>query len=451
MLRDMVPEVPINVGVSTMAPPTLSDAYKVFTQRNVSKSPTFGGHEGCLRQVQVAFREHRLDDAIALLKEMERRTGRTPDVLSMLGQLHLLKHTREDTEQALRYIRTARDLEPGDVSIAFSLAFAHIDVSDWTGAAAVLTEIIALTSQLEVQAGAYFFLAYVQMVGGLGEEAVATYRKAIRLNPDDPVAALYLGKHLIDLAGVGPPEARGDRLEKALAVYEELLERDPDQVTALVNSGFILHSLQRFEESAEMARRAIALEPANAAAIVNLASSTLNVARRREDRLLLQQSLKFYERAAVALVEADAPAFFRAEVQHGLGLALVLLYLGSEGEERRADFLTAAESSFREGLAIDAERADLYSSLALVATLRGDAYGAINLYKQSLARSPGNDMAHRNLEALYSSMQASSADRSASGLVEPSIKKVPRFGSAGEVVRLDDSFDEPLEEFGSYL
>lgn len=74
--------------------------------------------------------------------------------------------------------------------------------------------------------------------------------KALQLNPGDPQAETLLG---------WAQRSQG-RLDAAMALFQQVLDRVPDHALALVNIGYVLFRRQQFERSAEHLSRAITLD-----------------------------------------------------------------------------------------------------------------------------------------------------------------------------------------------
>lgn len=82
---------------------------------------------------------------------------------------------------------------------------------------------------------------------GGAEEALD---KALQLNPGDPHAETLLG---------WAQRAQG-KLDAAMSLFQQVLDRVPDHALALINVGYVLFRRQQFERSVEHLSRAIALD-----------------------------------------------------------------------------------------------------------------------------------------------------------------------------------------------
>ncbi|MGB6355863.1 MAG: sulfotransferase, partial [Steroidobacteraceae bacterium] len=97
---------------------------------------------------------------------------------------------------------------------------------------------------------------------GLREEAAASYRRALSLNPSDVEAINNLGNVLRDL---------GDYTQAA-SLYARAIELDPASAVSHCNLGNALLELRRFDAAAESFRRAEAAQPGHPLAQVSLAT-----------------------------------------------------------------------------------------------------------------------------------------------------------------------------------
>jgi Flp pilus assembly protein TadD len=102
---------------------------------------------------------------------------------------------------------------------------------------------------------------------GRSAEAMATYDRALILDPNNVLALLHRGRLFTKLG----------QHAKAAACFEKLLARSPNQADAHSSLGHSLVQLGRHREAVASFARAIALEPANADAHFNLALALLTL------------------------------------------------------------------------------------------------------------------------------------------------------------------------------
>jgi tetratricopeptide (TPR) repeat protein len=112
------------------------------------------------------------------------------------------------------------------------------------------------------------------------DEAEASYRKAIELNPLLPEAYYNLGNLLKDLK----------RYEEAEASYRKAIELNPSYATSYYNLGNLLKDLKRYEEAEASYRKAIELNPSYATFYNNL-MILLRVTNKERDALTVLEKL----------------------------------------------------------------------------------------------------------------------------------------------------------------
>ena len=126
------------------------------------------------------------------------------------------------------------------------------------------------------------------------EDAVACYREAVRLKPDDPVGAPRLGQSLAEAGKVQrgrrllPPRRRTQaglrrgplrpgqalqeqgKIDEAVACYHRALQLEPDFAAAYNNLGVAYQHQGRLDEAVACCRRAVEFTPDDAKALSNL-------------------------------------------------------------------------------------------------------------------------------------------------------------------------------------
>ena len=106
---------------------------------------------------------------------------------------------------------------------------------------------------------AHYLLATVQSALGQKENALASFDRALTLNPDGAAARNDFGFLLQQLK----------RYDEALAQYDRALSVRPDFALAHFRRGNVLQELRRFEEALASYDRALALRPKFAVAYFN--------------------------------------------------------------------------------------------------------------------------------------------------------------------------------------
>jgi tetratricopeptide (TPR) repeat protein len=113
------------------------------------------------------------------------------------------------------------------------------------------------------EAKAHFNLALALERKGQLEEAITEYQKAIESDPENASAYINLA---VDLARTGKPDEAIDRLEKCVAI-------SPDNAKAQSNLGALLIEKGRFDEAIEHCRKAVDINPEYADAYNSLGSA----------------------------------------------------------------------------------------------------------------------------------------------------------------------------------
>lgn len=119
------------------------------------------------------------------------------------------------------------------------------------------------------------------MTAGDLEAAVAEWKKALAMEPDDTSALNNLGAAYSEMG----------RMEEALAQFRRAIELDPDGYKTYNNLGVSLARAGRFEEAAGALEKSLELNPSDAQAQSSLGGVYLNLGRLAEARDLLEKSL----------------------------------------------------------------------------------------------------------------------------------------------------------------
>jgi len=250
------------------------------------------------------------------------------------------------------------------------------------------------------------------------EEAIATYRRAIELNPDLSWSYHNLGEALAKLG----------KLEEAIAAFRCAIELNPDFSWSYHHLGDALDRQEQWEEAVVAFRRAIELNPEHFGSYVGLGQSLAKlgqldeaiVAYRRASELepeaewiqhrlgeVLQQrtqldledAIASYHRA-VELNPDDVQAYRKLlqiqpdnfEVWLQLGKALV-----------KQEQWEEAIAAYRHITELNPDDVPAHYRLGELLIKQGDLEGAIDTFRQALELSPNSDESYYNLgEALAS-------------------------------------------------
>ncbi|MDX2151310.1 MAG: tetratricopeptide repeat protein [Bryobacteraceae bacterium] len=117
---------------------------------------------------------------------------------------------------------------------------------------------------------------------GRAQEAVAEWKKALAMQPDDWTA----------LSGLGAALAEAGEYESAMAQFKKAVDADPEYYKSYSNWGVSLARIGRFDEASELLRKALDLNPQDAKALGSYGGVLLNLGRTDEARQLLTKALE---------------------------------------------------------------------------------------------------------------------------------------------------------------
>ncbi len=228
------------------------------------------------------------------------------------------------------------------------------------------------------------------------DEAIASYREALRIRPDFAEAHDNLGKAL---------KERG-RLDDAIASYREALRIQPDHAGAHYRMGNALYEQGRLDAAAASYREALRIEPGFAEGHNNLGNAL-------KERGLLDDAIASYREALAvkpeyavahnnlgnALKERgrldEAMASYREAIGIKPDFAAAHNNLGNALLERGR--LDEAMASYREALGIEPDFAEAHGNLGNALREQGRPDDAIASYREALRIKPDYAVAHSNL------------------------------------------------------
>ncbi|MFQ5618647.1 MAG: tetratricopeptide repeat protein [Rhodospirillales bacterium] len=196
----------------------------------------------------------------------------------------------------------------------------------------------------------------------MAEEALACFRRAVELKPDFAEAHHNLGREL----------ANQENLDEAAACYRRALELDPALADAHNSLGNVLRHQKKLKEAAACYRRVIGINPNLATAHNNLGKALMGLDR-------LDKAAASCRRA----LEID-PEHLGAH-----GTLADILYEQAELEE--------AEAGYRRALEIEPDNAGTLHSLGNTLRLLGNVDEAIALYRRAIEIRPDFGNAHFHL------------------------------------------------------
>ena len=185
-------------------------------------------------------------------------------------------------ERIAELMRSGMDeLPPSSTSEAngFETAALSAAPTAWVAAADYLKKAVAADPKFT---RAWLRLAAIQSVMRRYDDAVASYRSAILINPKQafPYKALAYG-----LSGM-------NRRDEALKVWNELLNEVPDDPDAPASVGSLLVAQKRYQDAISPLQKAIKLYPNDMASTGNLAQSFMMSGNLDDGRRLLTKALE---------------------------------------------------------------------------------------------------------------------------------------------------------------
>ncbi len=171
------------------------------------------------------------------------------------------------------------------------------------------------------------------------ELADADFRKALELNPDQPLVLNYLGYSLVE---------RGEKLDEALGMIERAVAGEPDSGYIIDSLAWALFTLGRFDEALAPMERASLLEPVDPIVTDHLGDVYWAVGRKREAEFQWHRALSFEP-------EKDLATRIRRKIEIGLDAVL-----SEEGVPSLADRAAEAErrAAERKAAAVTPKPAD---------------------------------------------------------------------------------------------
>jgi len=232
------------------------------------------------------------DEALKLYQDAIAQNPALWDAQYYLGRIHL---ENGRYAQAVEPLENARKLKPDDTDTISSLGVALSKSGRATEAITYLTRITALKRYIKedfyylgeayandqqwmkaaeifkegadlrgIDANGYFYWATMLFDAGKLDEAVDGYAKARSVDYSVTHAGTF--RYLAEIYRLrGMPD-------KALGHYQSLLQREPNDVEALFQAGYISFKLDQLDQARDYFRKLIAVDPKHAGGAANLAA-----------------------------------------------------------------------------------------------------------------------------------------------------------------------------------
>jgi tetratricopeptide (TPR) repeat protein len=226
-----------------------------------------------------------------------------------------------------------------------------------------------------------YYLAHVQRITGALDRAVASFEAALRLDPSDVAAMVWLGD--VDLA-LG-------RAEAADALFARALARLRDSAAAHAGAGRAALARKDFPRAVDELTRALAIEPGATAVHYPLAMAYRGLGDLTRAEAHLEQQGTIDARPSDPLMQALDMLLESAESYNVRG-----------GRALDAGDFAAAAESFHKGLTLSPGDTSLRHRLGTALAQMGDTRGAIEQFEQVIQTLPSHARAHFSLGVILS-------------------------------------------------
>jgi len=267
----------------------------------------------------------RLDEALGVARWL---VATEPESLRGYFALAAVYERMKRPKEAERALRQALQQDPGNLSVYGALARARHDRGDRAG-------------------------------------EIAIYREVLKVHPH----------HHATLVALADALAADDKVDEAVRVLEEVRQRYPDDLRAVVRLGFLQYQAKRYSEAAALFEQALAQHPEQ-----HEIEYFLGLVRRRMDDD--DGAIKVFER-----IPENDDRYADARTQ------IAGIY------EKRGDFAAAIAEVEKARAKEPTHGLDLY--LASLRARSGDFAGGVSFLEQLLAKSPDDDQLLYNLGVLH--------------------------------------------------
>ena len=388
--------------------------------------PTVSLAEGLNRAMQLA-QDARLEDALALCRELAAAHPTNPDVFHLSGVLYLQSG---ESAEALKFLERAVELAPDYLDALINLATAQHRDGNPGGAETSLRRAVELDPQsweatfnygnllFEVGRSAEAVaplrqaealrpdsietlvrLSEALVAANFSDESADILRRIIELEPTDVMALSELANYHMDreeysdaeellrhTVALAPsvPGLHGklgyvllcqNKESESIAATEIELQRNPGSTDLLINLGFALMALEKFDGAIEKFGEAVRHSPKNAMAQANLGVALARTGRHEDAIPHLLQANE---------LEPDSPS--------------TLFVLGNAYRATAA--FDEAVPIYQQALALDPSSAGGYWELGHALEMSGQSEDAIKAYEECLIREPDNSVAQHLRAAL---------------------------------------------------
>jgi tetratricopeptide (TPR) repeat protein len=314
--------------------------------------------------------------------------------ITLVGLAETLNRAKQ-SEAAMRLLRNARAVHPGDFWLNFNLAHALAQDYDDDGAVRFYTAAEAIRPKA------------VAAINNLGnalrdqmklKEAVDCYRRAIEIDP----------KFAFGYQNLGITLSKQGKWDEAIAACRKAIDLDQRDASAYMNLGIVLKDQKKLTDAIAAHRRAVELEPAFALAYSHLGAALRDqgqlddatAAHRKAIELDPDAAYNYYDLGLDLSAQGkpdDAIAAFRKAVElnpkHSVAFGELGVVLSKQ------DKLPEAETAFLAAIKLNPMDAVSNCNLGNIYAVQGKADEAIAAYRKAIEADPRGVTAYHNLAA----------------------------------------------------
>jgi tetratricopeptide (TPR) repeat protein/serine/threonine protein kinase len=300
---------------------------------------------------------------VAEVEEELRRLARSIDIRAQhpatLASLSRTLAQFKDRSFAIRLLRDAQFVNPGDFWLNFELGDLLNDEKDHEGAIRFYTAAVAIRPD---SVAAHQRLGYALGLRGKADEGVAAYEEAFRLRPDNAYIHHAYGCFLRDI--------RRDH-EGAFAAFQKAIEINPEYAHVYQDLGAMLNQRGKPNEALACFRRAVEIDPKDA---------------RKHTKLGFELGKRGkFDEAAAAYREA-------IRLQPAYGHDTLGCYL----RDIKRDY-EGAVACFQKAIELDPKDANARKNLGEMLNLRGKPDEAIACFRKAVELDPKDAYKHTKL------------------------------------------------------
>ncbi|HEY5566992.1 MAG TPA: tetratricopeptide repeat protein, partial [Gammaproteobacteria bacterium] len=290
---------------------TLEAAEQLFT-RSLEEQPDFARAQAGMCETRVE--RYTLEKVPAHVAAAEEACANAEALDSTAQEVHMavgrLRLATGNAAEAEASYRRALALAPQSPDVLIGLAESLAAGGEMGEAESTYQRAIATQSSYAAAHVAYGSFLFSQ---GRADEAVPAYERATQLTPDDPNALSNLGGAYLLMGN----------FEKAADAFARSLALEPRRAS-YANTGTVHYYLGRYDEAAEMYRKAIEFAPADNRLWGNLADALLFDSRPEEAKQAYRRALEL------------ADGELAVNPKHAVNQAQAAYYATRLGEKNRA-------------------------------------------------------------------------------------------------------------------